>query len=195
MCVLGTLFSINRVVLGHDSRCGCVRAMVALVDSCCRCDVRRLVAFRHGTSSVCRWFRAAACRRRSSCSCSRQVPSRSWRCARYCTSIRRVHRGCHAPKWTCSSTSKWSAGTSTDRRTSCWFPSGPSSSTSTTNRHGEAWWWWTVWNSEGSVNGNSVGTTTTTTYRVGGGDRNGASRNYRWPTNKKLIQVWKSTSK
>lgn len=153
---------------------------------------------RHGTSSVCRWFRAAACRKWSSCSCSHPVRNRWWRCARYCTSIHRVRRGCHAPRSTCSSTSRSSAGTSTDRRTSCWFPSGPSSSTSTTNRHGAARSWWTVWNSEGSVNGNSVGTTTTTTYRGGGritDKRQGtdSSRNYCLPTNKKLKQVCTGT--
>lgn len=149
--------SINRVVLGLVSHGGCVRA---LVDSCC------CVALRHGTSSVCRRFRAAACRKWWSCSCSHPGRNRSWWCARYCTSIHRVRRGCRAPKSTSSSTYRSSAGKSTDRRTSCWSPSEPSSSTSRTNRHDGALWWWTVWNSEGSVNGNSVGTTTTT-YREG----------------------------
>lgn len=158
---------------------GCVRSVVALVDRCCCCGC----ALRHGTSSDGRWFRTAACRKRSSYSCNHRVRNRLCWCARYCTSIHRVRRGCHAPKSKSSSTSRSSAGTSTDRRTSCSSPSEPSSSTSTMNRHGEALWWWTVWNSEGSVNGNSVGTTTTTyregvTGRLNGRVRGGSSRNY-----------------
>lgn len=125
---------------------GCVRSVVALVDRCCCCGC----ALRHGTSSDGRWFRTAACRKRSSYSCNHRVRNRLCWCARYCTSIHRVRRGCHAPKSKSSSTSRSSAGTSTDRRTSCSSPSEPSSSTSTMNRHGEALWWWTVWNSEGS---------------------------------------------